>query len=162
MMRLVSVLLVCAAPAFAQEVVFSPDATQSCLERDGAFEVCIGASADLCMEQSPGGSSTVGMGACLWAEYAYWDDRLNAVYSTVMQSKKAMDAELKDLGSSAPQQAPALREMQRAWVGFRDALCEYERSWWGGGTGGGPATAACLMRATAQQALYLEAQEQDQ
>ena len=52
--------------------------------------------------------------------------------------------------------AVALRAMQRAWIGFRDATCDYERSLWGGGTGGGPATAACLMRMTGEQTLYLE------
>ena len=46
--------------------------------------------------------------------------------------------------------------MQRAWIGWRDATCDYERAQWGGGTGGGPATVACLMRLTGEQALYLE------
>jgi uncharacterized protein YecT (DUF1311 family) len=46
--------------------------------------------------------------------------------------------------------------MQRAWIGYRDAACDYERAQWGGGSGGGPATAGCLMRLTGEQALALE------
>jgi uncharacterized protein YecT (DUF1311 family) len=62
-----------------------------------------------------------------------------------------------DLGSAAPSQGDALKNMQRAWIAYRDATCDYERSHWGGGTGGGPATVSCLMYMTAEQALYLEA-----
>ena len=46
--------------------------------------------------------------------------------------------------------------MQRAWIEYRDATCAYEAAQWGGGTGAGPAFAGCLMRLTAEQALYLE------
>jgi uncharacterized protein YecT (DUF1311 family) len=59
-------------------------------------------------------------------------------------------------GDFAPPSEPALREMQRAWIPFRDARCGFEMSLWGGGTGGGPAYAECLMIVTAEQALYLE------
>jgi uncharacterized protein YecT (DUF1311 family) len=52
--------------------------------------------------------------------------------------------------------APALQEMQRAWIAFRDTTCQYEVTQWGGGTGSGPAFADCRMRTTARQALTLE------
>ena len=46
--------------------------------------------------------------------------------------------------------------MQRAWIAYRDARCGYEYSLWQGGTGGGPASVACYMEVTGEQALYLE------
>ena len=46
--------------------------------------------------------------------------------------------------------------MQRAWIAWRDAACLYEVSQWGGGTGGGPAGADCMMRLAGEQALALE------
>jgi uncharacterized protein YecT (DUF1311 family) len=96
------------------------------------------------------------MSFCYDKELAFWDARLNAAYGALMEIEKAGDAELKELGSAAPSTSAALREMQRAWIGYRDAACAYELSQWGGGTGGGPATADCLMRLTAAQALTLE------
>ncbi|KMW56504.1 hypothetical protein AIOL_001458 [Candidatus Rhodobacter oscarellae] len=56
----------------------------------------------------------------------------------------------------APRQADLLRDMQRAWITFRDRTCDYERAQWGGGTGGGPAYTNCLMVQTAKQTIYLE------
>lgn len=143
----------------AQDIVFAPDATIACL--DEAISVserlaCIGASADQCMETTDGGETTVGMGGCFWAEYTYWDARLNASYQATLTSAKADDAELKAIGATVASVGDALRTMQRAWLPFRDAACDYERAQWGGGTGGGPATAACLMRMTAEQTLTLE------
>lgn len=152
-----AVLLALGTAAPAQEVMFSPDATETCLSGGGGAD-CIGQSADACVNATPGGYSTVGMGACLDQEWQYWDARLNAAYQAVMTDAKSMDAEMDELGSAAPKQVPALRDMQRAWIGFRDAKCAYEASTWGGGTGAGPAAIQCMMATTGQQALFLEAQ----
>jgi uncharacterized protein YecT (DUF1311 family) len=73
-----------------------------------------------------------------------------------MDLDKAAAAELQELGSAAPPPAVALREMQRAWIAWRDAACDYEVSQWGGGTGGGPAWSQCAMQMTGEQALALE------
>lgn len=147
-----------AAPAAAQEFEFSMAAFESCLAGRAPGEdarTCIGASADACMATDAGGT-TVGMGACLSRELSYWDDRLNRVYGAAMTKARAIDTEMNDLGSAAPPQAPALRDMQRAWITFRDAKCDHARSLWGGGTGGGPATVDCLMQTTGVQVMYLE------
>jgi uncharacterized protein YecT (DUF1311 family) len=66
------------------------------------------------------------------------------------------------LKGNDPEHAQALRDMQRAWIGFRDATCAFERAYWGGGTGGGGtggglAQVSCLMQMTGEQALYLKA-----
>ncbi len=149
------------ATASAEDVKgFTPAATEQCLASmvEGQWpNTCIGSSANLCMETTEGGWSTVGMSKCLNEELQYWDARLNAAYQTVRAKRKATDKEMADLGSAAASQGEALLAMQRAWIAYRDATCDYERSQWGGGTGGGPATVSCHMYMTANQALYLEA-----
>ena len=110
---------------------------------------------------TPGGSSTVGMGYCLSQELDLWDARLNETYRALLTVERALDAETATLGASVPPRASALRDMQRAWIGFRDATCVYEYAQWGGGTGGGPANTSCLLRLTALQALELERRLRD-
>ncbi|SHJ65630.1 Protein of unknown function [Shimia gijangensis] len=145
--------------ASAQELQFSPYGTEHCIEEQrhiGDPMDCVGESANICMNESEGGFSTVGMGGCYDKELQYWDGRLNAAYKRVRRDAKEIDAEMKELGSAAPSQAEALLAMQRAWIVFRDAKCDFERAQWGGGTGGGPATVSCHMVLTAEQALFLE------
>lgn len=153
----VAILACLPGVAAAQELTFSPRAVEACLEIADSPRDCIGLSAQRCMEETPGGHSTVGMGGCLDRELSYWDDRLNTAYGAVMAQSRTQDAEMEQAGRPASGQAEALRDMQRAWITFRDAACAYEYSTWGGGTGAGPAGAACLMRLTGEQALALEA-----
>ncbi len=147
-----------AAPLAAQDLAFSPNSTLACLQEavgQGQRVDCIGASAGACMEGNPGGDTTVGMGGCLDLERAWWDERLNAAYRDLMAVETADDAEFGDSPGAIPK-APALREMQRAWITYRDARCGYEMAQWGGGTGGGPAVIGCLMQETGKQTLFLE------
>lgn len=148
-----SAALLFASPVWAQDPVFSAKATEECLARGTHLETCIGASANACMDSVPGGSSTVGMSWCLSEELAYWDTRLNVAYQSQMAIKKKDD---KENGAYGPSQADALRDMQRAWIPYRDARCEYVRSQWGGGTGGTPAALECHLTETAVQAVFLE------
>jgi uncharacterized protein YecT (DUF1311 family) len=162
-LKIGTILVALAGPAAAQDLVFDMGATLSCLDRTSAGRdgrECIGRSADACMVATPGGSSTIGMGGCLDRELSYWDERLNASYSDLRASERSDDA---SYGGSAGyvSKADALRDMQRAWIAFRDATCDYERAQWGGGTGGGPATVACLMYMTGEQTLYLESVRAD-
>ncbi|MGJ8618377.1 MAG: lysozyme inhibitor LprI family protein [Sulfitobacter sp.] len=145
-------------PAAAQELPYSDAATLNCLQLGGANRSCVGLSAQLCMD-TPDGSSTVGMGGCLDAERKFWDDRLNANYQARMVEAKRVDAEMAELGATVPSQSDALRDMQRAWIAFRDTACTWEASKWGGGTGSGPAYVACLMDLTAEQSIVLNAPE---
>ncbi|MEQ5826406.1 DUF1311 domain-containing protein [Sulfitobacter sp. NFXS29] len=155
-------LLACAllaGPVAAQEITYSDAATAECLAGAQEFSdqrACIGLSSNLCME-APGGYSTYGMGGCLDAELTFWDGLLNENYRARMVQSKSADEDATLYQPELPSQAEALRDMQRAWITFRDAACDYERSQWGGGTGGGPATLACLMQMTAEQALRLGA-----
>ena len=143
----------------AQELVYSNDATWNCLATTSdrlPRMGCIGRSADACMQATPGGETTVGMGGCLDREFQFWDQVLNGAYSRYQERAAAMDAETTRIGGFAPPLATPLRDMQRAWIPFRDATCEYARAQWGGGTGGGPATIRCLMQMTGEQALALD------
>ena len=158
MMRFFPVVLLFTPMALAQQLPFSPEATEACLAKavlPSEEEACIGTSANLCID-TPDGYTTVGMGFCLGYERDYWDGRLNAAYSQLMEYETANDAEMAKIGATVPSTVNALREMQRAWIGFRDRACAYELSQWGGGSGGGPAVANCHMVMTGQQALRLE------
>jgi uncharacterized protein YecT (DUF1311 family) len=157
--RLAAVLTLLASPAVAQDLKYSDASTQSCLEEAesyGAKIDCAGASAGQCMDDTPGGHSTVGMGGCLDRELAYWDGLLNSHYNAAMTQAKNLDADRPASMKDLPGAATALRDMQRAWIPFRDKACGYEASLWAGGTGQGPATLSCLMQQTAKQALTLE------
>ena len=158
-MRVLVLAAVLAAPAAAQELVFSTQATESCVAVAGSYAAwrrCIGASAERCMKETPGGYSTVAMGGCTAMEADYWDARLNTVYQQMMARARQADEENKEYGGFAPSQAEALRAMQRAWIPYRDAKCAFERSLWGGGTGAGPAGVSCVMYTTAEQVLLLQ------
>jgi len=152
---------VVARPAQAQKVVFSPQATQACLAATPTDIACISQSAEQCMQATPAGQTTYGMTECLWAEYKFWDARLNAAYQQLLRQQETAESDAKTYGYyELPRVAP-LRDMQRAWIAFRDAKCDFERAQWGSGTGGGPAMAGCLLQTTAEQALYLVMMAQD-
>ncbi|ENZ80901.1 MULTISPECIES: lysozyme inhibitor LprI family protein [Caulobacter] len=60
---------------------------------------------------SPGGTSTVGMVACINMELKAQDARLNRAYQGALKRL------------SLPRQKAALQKAQRAWIAFRDADC---------------------------------------
>jgi uncharacterized protein YecT (DUF1311 family) len=136
---------------------FEPAPTEACLAAAPAdLASCIGHAADACMLENPQGETTMGMGFCLSREWEWWDARLNVAYAALMELHAAGDARARAEGLEVPSVAEALRRMQRAWIAYRDASCDYERAQWSGGTGGGPATAACLMQHTGVRTLELE------
>lgn len=150
-----------ALPVAAQsnDLVYSDNEVIFCLSVSDLPQekrTCIGKSADACVNATEMGGTTVGMGGCLSNELAFWDARLNRIYGQVRALEKQRDRENADIGATLPSSEAALRDMQRAWIPYRDARCAYEHTQWGGGTGGGPAVLACLMDATAQQTLLLE------
>ena len=160
-MRAIAILtaLWMAHSAQAQELVYTNDATSNCLATTSgrlARMGCIGLSANACMQATSDGETTVGMGGCLDRELSFWDQVLNSAYGRYQERSKALDAENATISDNLPKLSAPLRDMQRAWIPFRDATCDYERAQWGGGSGGGPATLSCLMRMTGQQALALD------
>lgn len=141
----------------SDDFLFEPERIEACLAgKEGANRLsCAGDAANHCMDANEGGSSTVGMGACLDKELAWWDARLNEVYRDLSKRERSDDEEAEAGGWNAPKKLPALKEMQRAWITYRDALCEHEAVQWGGGTGAGPAYLSCLMGETARQYFVL-------
>lgn len=140
-------------PAAAQDMKFDIAPTQSCLievGQEGDPRQCIGLAALACMDQ-PAGGTTMGMGYCFDGEWQWWDGQLNAIYQVLRRDMAESDR----LYTPYVSQADALREMQRAWIAYRDTRCAFEVSVWQGGTGGGPAGTSCLMQVTAEQTLLL-------
>lgn len=151
-------LVAASGPAVSQDLVFDPGALSQCVagaDTPVAAETCIGIASGTCMERTQGGYSTVGMAGCLDAELGWWDAMLNVEYKRLIAEHKITDAEMADAGHPAVPMAAALRDMQRAWIGYRDAACAYEAAQWGGGTGAGPAALGCLLQVTAEQAISL-------
>ncbi|PZF78056.1 DUF1311 domain-containing protein [Aestuariivirga litoralis] len=155
--------LVLISPAHS-DPLFSPELTSACVSAavsaspglsGSAVLDCIGKASQACMT-SPGGDTTIGMVDCLQGELAYWDKRLNAAYAKRLAVARKDDAEMKSARTAKVSVEESLRNMQRAWIAFRDAACLYEQVQWMGGSGGGPATAACRLQETARQALRLE------
>ena len=157
-LRAVVLAAVIASPVAAQDLPFDPAPIEACLAdvEGDAKRACIGLAADPCT-QTPDGYTMVGMGFCFGKERDWWDARLNAAYTELRALHAKQDEENASYGLKLPKVADALRDMQRAWIDYRDSACDYERSQWGGGTGGGPATSRCQMQMTGEQALALEA-----
>ena len=150
--------LALAMPAWAQDLIYSDAATRACLQGapdSVAQEGCIGASARACMGATDAGGSTYGMSGCLERELTYWDGLLNAYYEVAIVRARKMDAETRTFSPGAAFAEQALREMQRAWIPFRDAACEFARAQYGAGTGAGGAALSCHMDMTGKQALAL-------
>lgn len=164
-LRLIFSLCLLALPVAAQDLRFDISATETCLVQNGLQEgafiddlrPCIGAAAGICMQQS-GGSSTYAMGFCLDQELEYWDAILNDRYQILRRNLRAADT---DQPPQLAIQESSLRDMQRAWIAFRDNRCSFEASLFQGGTGASPAYLSCSMQLIGEQALYLNTMTQD-
>lgn len=147
------VLLSLAAPASAQDG-FDPTLVFDCLSAPDPAK-CVGYAADACLLTDQG-SSTLGVSACFSDELAIWDVELNDAYQALRFAMAERDKDL-DPNRPLPKSADALRDAQRAWITWRDLQCGFVHTTFQGGTGGGPASAECLMHLTAEQALRLRA-----
>jgi uncharacterized protein YecT (DUF1311 family) len=104
-------------------------------EEECAFKLV----ADACIEKD---GSNLGTADCYRIETAIWDAILNDNYKELMA---ALDDK---------EQAQKLKDMQRAWIAFRDTTCDF---YWFKirGSMSVPMTAACQLRETARRALLL-------
>ena len=144
----VMILFAFATSVIAQEPAFSAGLTASCLkEAVGQSEriACIGVASSACLSPPEIGGSYAET-YCYSREVDYWDQRLNETYQRQQQSYR----------SDNPALANALRDLQRAWIVYRDARCQAVLEDWGEGTGRTPAFAQCLMQTTAEQVMFLE------
>ena len=92
--------------------------------------------------QTQEGASDRGTADCYRLETAIWDDLLNENY-------KSLAADLDD------EQKAKLRDMQRAWIAYRDSTCGFYYTKIQG-TMAAPMGAACAARETARRAVLLK------
>jgi uncharacterized protein YecT (DUF1311 family) len=153
------VLSIGAGFAHAQEKATAEDRTTiaKCLDKakkgKAEGEICIGVVEQPCLDK-PEGQSTIGMKDCSNREALVWDERLNEAYKKLQKG---------GLGQSEAQRdgkkvtgADIFRDVQRAWITFRDKKCDAAGLPMEGGTGAGILIESCFMRETARQALWLE------
>ena len=127
---------------------------EQCYEAAAGTEAkaqCIGAMAQVCMDDQDGGHTTLGMSSCLGAEGEVWDRFLNAEYKATMAWSAASDEDFPEFAK----RAEYLRAAQRAWIAFRDAECALEYAQWGSGSMRSIAGADCQMQMTAERTIDL-------
>lgn len=106
----------------------------------GTAEACIGSVADRCMEL-PGGASTLGMNECFRRETRLWDNMLNRDYRAIKTLQPG-------------EEFAKLRDVQRAWIAFRDLKCRYPYVAIKG-TMASTLAASCMNTETARRAIDL-------
>lgn len=137
----------------ADQADIDAPALDACIAQAGGAEAamsCVGTTRDACAAKLKTTYKDVGEVhgemPCLGAERDYWEGRLTDRYDRLMAIEEGRAAE----------RAEALRQAERAWIAFRDALCSYDRITNGHGTGGETAEPICLVRETARQSLILD------
>lgn len=151
-------LMLAASPALADEFSYDFATSFQCADKAtdwGDKLACIGAASTECMESTPAGYSTYGQLECYSRELQDWDAELNALYGPLVA--RLTEEGTPETGFDPVNQGEALRDAQRAWITWRDANCLFERSQWGGGTGGGPAEVYCHLHMTAERVFSLRA-----
>lgn len=105
-------------------------------ERECAFKLV----ADPCVEKD---DSNLGTANCYRMETAIWDALLNENYKDLMDAIEEKEDQDK------------LKEMQRAWIAYRDTTCDF---YWFKihGSMSVPMTASCQLREAARRALLLK------
>jgi uncharacterized protein YecT (DUF1311 family) len=98
---------------------------------------CIGLHAERCLVRTES-QTTIGMETCYGAEFRGWDVLLNRAY--------------RELGG---QRREELREVQRAWLSYRDKACRYYAVHYQGGSVARWMGARCMMEETARRAIAL-------
>lgn len=166
-MRALAALLLLAAPVLVAPVLASPALAQETLPGDAAgLAACMAAPGedaarascarkltDACLAR-PEGMASDGMTACLAAEAAAWDKLMSDRYDALLVQAEAFDREL-DADSPYAASAPALRQMQLAWIEYRDASCAYAATPYAGGNMAEIAHEECLRDLIATQAQRL-------
>lgn len=161
-MRALALLLLTAVPAAAQDLSFDPAPLAACVAGGGGRD-CIGTAAAACMGATEGGETTLGMGACLARELAWWDAELNAAYQDLRAQEARADRAAEPVPGLPPRPSSrdAIRDVQRAWIAWRDAACGYLALQYWGGTMAGLARTDCLLTLTGEQALTLHSYRRD-
>ncbi len=159
--RLIGALLgaVLATPVAAQDFSVDDHLIDRCIAVHDNPMICVGREAEECVLRNGGGPNMV-LTACFEAETAVWDDGLNEAYRHLVTLAK--DREGWDVGYEEGVLVDALRDMQRAWIDYRDASCDNAAALTAPfGSAAGPAITKCLMFHTARQYFVLRGLRQD-
>ncbi|WP_306154969.1 lysozyme inhibitor LprI family protein [Roseovarius sp. MMSF_3281] len=160
-MRVILVLLGMAAalPVVAQDFAVDGHRIDRCIAIQDDPMLCVGREAYDCIEANGGGPNMV-LAACHEAEAVFWDAALNRAYQHLVYL--AREREAGDVGYEAGALVTALRDMQRAWMVYRDASCDNALALAKPfGSAAGPAFAECQMVQTARQYFVLRGMRQD-
>jgi uncharacterized protein YecT (DUF1311 family) len=137
-----------AVSAFAQDVeptVEDRARFQGCLadtlESEASAEKCRDVVSRPCMDE-PQSQSTYGMNACMVREQRLWDEMLNDEYGRLRRGL-------------APELAGELRDVQRAWIAYRDVKCLLVREVIEG-TIASNIAGACMLETVARRAIELQ------
>lgn len=146
--------LMVAQPAQADRFAIDPHLIDRCLGiNDHTPMACVGRQSDACIERNGGGPNMV-VSVCQEAEAEVWDGFLNNVYAELLNLVRAEQD--MDVGYTPDQLSDAVRDMQRAWIVYRDATCRVDLARAAPfGSAAGPAINGCLMRETARQYFQL-------
>jgi uncharacterized protein YecT (DUF1311 family) len=112
---------------------------------------CVGVVSTPCLQEDQNGT-TGNMAECVTREQRVWDERLNAAYKEWV--KGCPDKP----GRKDDKSCAARRKLERAWIAYRDALCDLpfvEQ----GGSFASVEYADCMLRETARQAIWIEQQK---
>ena len=152
-------LVTCAAPANSQDFAIDDHLIDRCLAIQDNPMICVARQAEECIERNGGGPNMV-LAACYEAEAAVWDRALNSAYRDLQ--RYAREREAADVGYEPDALINSLRDMQRAWIAYRDATCAnalaLARPF---GSAAGPAGTKCRMIETARQFFALNDLRQD-
>jgi len=144
---LLAAVAACATPtATAAEDAAPQSPIENCLALAGddldAQRACIGHFATWCVENTPGGETTVGMIQCVRSEQMQWENVRGAEVNRMRAQETPSQVALLD---------QAITEHAR-WT---EARCAYEASIYEGGSLSRVIAAQCVRNAVAEHALYL-------
>lgn len=145
---LLLLVLLRAAPA-AAEPAFDIAPTADCAAAGGGAS-CAGLAAAACMAADPAMAD-----ACLAAEADWWRAERDRAFAAALAMAQGRDSATWE--NPPPSMAAGLRDMERAWLAFRDARCGMERSRWWEHPDAERHWRGCMMRMTAAEVAVLTA-----
>ncbi len=138
---------------------FSGPEIETCLSSANDPMDCVGQQAGVCRDANDQDAvpPTYAEIICVEIEVEWWDARLNEQYKALIKELKEADAERGTAaGQSDASMVESYRAMERVWIPFRDAWCDYEGDSVGSGDAAKYAEARCLMEFTARRTIEIE------
>ena len=160
MIRWLLVITLFATPAMAMDPEYQwiLDDLRTCYEATDTFDgkhACEGVILEPCQNALEGGWSNLGTTRCIQFEGEAWDVLLNEEYRNTMEWLAKLDNDDMKYYPEYAIRVDILRDAQRAWIAYRDAVCRSAYSIWGAGSMRLPIGAACVATETAERTIEL-------